>query len=151
MNQIPSAPGTSIILVVPFYNESPNIPFFMSSLKKNYCNQLYLLGVNHNSTDNSAQLFFDSASNFGRLDLVSEKSLTPSVGIPRSKGLEIAVEFAKEENKKGKKVVIGTIDIDSTVSPTFLLDAYTFSQTDKDFLIFPARYDQSIFLKCVKM
>lgn len=150
---VPSAKGASLILVVPFYNEAPNIPSFIFRLKSNTsCKSLYLLGVDHNSTDNSAKIFMDSASsNFAKVGLTLERSKIPVGGIPRSKGLRIAKMLSEAENLKGRKVIFGSIDIDTYVSSSFISEARSFSQKNKEFLIFPARFDQKIFLRCVDL
>lgn len=147
----PDVSHSTVILVVPFHNEALNIPTFISSLRRNRdIDQLYLLGVDHNSTDNSVQVLHNATNDIGTVGIIKETSTVASAGIPRSKGISLGASFAENERRSGRKIIIGSIDIDTKVSPDFLSEAERFLGGKEDFLVFPTRNDQNILLQCTQ-
>ncbi len=149
MTENNQAGESQIILVVPFHNEEQILPSFLQSLKSNPIapEKVHVIGVNHRSSDYSEAVFEESTKGY-TTTVVREGQEIASVGIPRQKGLEVALELA---NNSQRKTIIGSIDTDSTVSPHFLLEADSFLESDKDFLLFPTRNDQQQFLDCANI
>lgn len=140
----------NIILVTPFHNEESTIPHFFDKIAATRkINNIYFLGVNHRSNDNSEQAFSVVVEPLGRHSIVQEATDVPSVGIPRQKGILRALELARKEKIKGRKIVIGSIDIDSAVPPSYFDEAQSFAESNADFLVFPTRYDPHRLLECI--
>lgn len=145
---LPPLGNAEVILVIPFYNEEQILPGFIQSLRTNPtpADKIYIIGVNHRSKDNSEQALVRASSGYGTIAIVREEQEIASVGIPRQRGLETALELTETTTRK---IVIGSIDADSKVSSHFLEEAEYFLKTDFDFLLFPTRNDQQQFLYCV--
>ena len=144
--------GESIIFVTPFYNEELNIPDFFSNAQVAAKDKsIFFLGVNHRSKDNSKTAFKSSSESVGRSGVLYESTDVPSVGIPRQRGLLRGIELARNEKSAGRKVIVGSIDIDSKIPPNYFNEAQDFAETESDFLIFPTRYEPDTLLACADL
>ena len=146
---IPALESSSLLLVIPFFNERLAIPSILASLEvssRSLGENPYILGVNHRSSDGSELIFGEQGSGFAKVGIIREEADLKSVGIPRQTGIRTAVEMV---SKADHKVVIGSIDADSRVSSQFFAEAERFRLSTDDFLVFPTRNDQQYFLDCV--
>lgn len=147
---LPPLGNAQIVLVLPFYNEEQAIGTFIDSLRSNFTSpeKLYLLGVNHRSNDNSERVLKKLTRDYTTTAIIHESRNIASVGIPRQAGIKTALELANRNSQQ--KLVIGSIDADSIVSPYFLEEANKFLENHQDFLIFPTRNNQNQFFECIQ-
>jgi hypothetical protein len=139
-----------IYLVVPFFNEERYLPKFFKKLRYNIFDlkNVGLIGVNHNSTDNSEKIFRNEGSRFGYLEIIKEPFLVKCVGVPRKTGLDRAYQLAQ---KAEDEVFIGSLDADAYVHRNFLRDAYKHLSGDNCKLyVFPSRHDQEQLRSLIK-
>lgn len=147
---LPPLRNAQIVLVFPFYNEEKDLIAFIGSLRSNFAkpDKLYLLGIDHGSNDNSERVLKKLTRDYTTTAIIHESRNIASVGIPRQAGIKTALELANQNSQQ--KLVIGSIDADSIVSPYFLEEANKFLENHQDFLIFPTRNNQNQFLECIQ-
>jgi hypothetical protein len=146
------SPQIFIILVVPFYNEEDNLPILFKNFYKckGGLKDVGILGVNHNSTDNSVTLFKKLSSKFGYSELVNEESSIASVGMPRKTGLDKAFAYGNSLREKYRiNPIIGSLDADASVHPMFFEEARRFLLSKKDLLVFSSRHLQAPFKEVI--
>lgn len=143
MVNIPST--ISILLVIPFYNEQEILPVLFKSFFscKGSLENIGLIGVDHNSTDNSSLTFRNLSTKFGYSEILSETFPIASVGVPRKTGLDKAFYYANLERKKhNKNIIIGSIDADAYVNSMFFEEARRLFTSQESILVFPSRHSQ---------
>lgn len=134
-----------MFLVVPFRTEEAFLPALMRSLAVNHCDlgRVGLIGVDHNSTDQSACIFRQLSSEFGYSEVIDEDYAVPCVGVPRKRGLDAAHHYATLPTRTDPHVAIGSVDCDAVVNEHFLSDALGFASAGQSgLLVYPSRHVQ---------